>query len=135
MIGHGSKFGRKKEEAIAALLTQQTIENAARSIGIGVSTLLRWQKDPEFDAGYRAAQRAAYRQTTARLQQASPAAATVLTKLMVDSNTPASVRARTADSVLSHAAKAIEIQDLEARVAELERSTEASKPGQARGNR
>jgi transposase-like protein len=71
MIGHGTKFGRKKEEAIAALLTQQTIENAARSIGIGVSTLLRWQKDPEFDAGYRAAQRAAYRQTTARLQQAS----------------------------------------------------------------
>ena len=132
MIGHGSKFGRKKEEAIAALLTQQTIENAARSIGIGVSTLLRWQKDPEFDAGYRAAQRAAYRQTTARLQQASPAAATVLTKLMVDSNTPASVRARTADSVLSHAAKAIEIQDLEARVAELERSTEASKPGHTR---
>ena len=132
MIGHGTKFGRKKEEAIAALLTQQTIENAARSIGIGVSTLLRWQKDPEFDAGYRAAQRAAYRQTTARLQQASPAAATVLTKLMVDSNTPASVRARTADSVLSHAAKAIEIQDLEARVAELERSTEASKPGHSR---
>ena len=132
MIGHGSKFGRKKEEAIAALLTQQTIENAARSIGIGVSTLLRWQKDPEFDAGYRAAQRAAYRQTTARLQQASPAAATVLTKLMVDSNTPASVRARTADSVLSHAAKAIEIQDLEARVTELEGTLGATKPGHTR---
>src|ERR1700719_4973579 len=135
MIGHGTKFGRKKEEAIAALLTQQTIENAARSIGIGVSTLLRWQKDPEFDAGYRAAQRAAYRQTTARLQQASPAAATVLTKLMVDSNTPASVGARTADSVLSHAAKAIEIQELEARVSELERTLGASKPGHTRGNR
>ena len=132
MIGHGSKFGRKKEEAIAALLTQQTIENAARSIGIGVSTLLRWQKDPEFDAGYRAAQRAAYRQTTARLQQASPAAATVLTKLMVDSNTPASVRARTADSVLSHAAKAIETQDLEARVTELEGTLGATKPGHTR---
>ena len=132
MIGHGSKFGRKKEEAIAALLTQQTIENAARSIGVGVSTLLRWQKDPEFDAGYRAAQRAAYRQTTARLQQASPAAATVLTKLMVDSNTPASVRARTADSVLSHAAKAIETQDLEARVSELERTLGATKPGHTR---
>ena len=135
MIGHGSKFGRKKEEAIAALLTQQTIENAARSIGIGVSTLLRWQKDPEFDAGYRAAQRAAYRQTTARLQQASPAAATVLTKLMVDSNTPASVRARTADSVLSHAAKAIEIQDLEARVTELEGTLGATRPGHTRSNR
>ena len=102
MKGHGSKFGRKKEEAIAALLTQQTIENAARSIGIGVSTLLRWQKDPEFDAGYRAAQRAAYRQTTARLQQASPAAATVLTKLMVDSNSrhPCALAPLTACSVM-----------------------------------
>ena len=30
------------------------------------------------------------------------------------------VRARAADSVLNHAAKAIEIQDIEARVAELE---------------
>ena len=120
MKGHGSKFGRKKEEAIAALLTQQTIENAASTAGISVSTLLRWQKDPQFDAEYRAAQRAAYRQTTARLQQASPAAVTVLTKLMVDLNTPASVRARAADSVLNHAAKAIEIQDIEARVAELE---------------
>ena len=34
MTGHGSKFGRKKEEAIAALLTQRNIEEAARSIGV-----------------------------------------------------------------------------------------------------
>jgi hypothetical protein len=114
------------------LLTQQTIESAARTIGIGVSTLLRWQKDPVFDAEYRAAQRAAYRQTTARLQQASPAAATVLTKLMLDANTPASTRVRAAEIVVSHAAKAIEIEDIEARVSELERAAEASKPGHTR---
>ena len=30
MKGHGTKFGRKKEEAIAALLTQRNIEEAAR---------------------------------------------------------------------------------------------------------
>ena len=129
MIGHGSKFGRKKEEAIAALLTQQTIENAARSIGIGVSTLLRWQKDPEFDAGYRAAQRAAYRQTTARLQQGSSAAATILMKVMLDANTPASTRVRAAETIINHAGKAIEIEDIEVRVTELERAAEATKPG------
>ena len=48
MVGHGSKFGRKKEEAIAALLTQRNIEEAAKSIGVGANTLLRWMKEPEF---------------------------------------------------------------------------------------
>ncbi len=40
--------------------------------------------------------------------------------------TPASVRVRAAD-IFSHAAKAIEIEDIEARLSELERATEASK--------
>jgi transposase-like protein len=34
---------------IVALLTQKNIEEAARSIGIGHATLLRWLKEPEFD--------------------------------------------------------------------------------------
>jgi hypothetical protein len=48
---------------------------------------------------------------------------------MVDPNAPASTRVRAADSVLDHGAKAIEIEDIEARVAELERATQASKFG------
>ena len=55
MKGHGAKFGRKKEEAIAALLTQRNTEEAARAIGVVPSTLLRWMKEPDFDAAYRAA--------------------------------------------------------------------------------
>jgi hypothetical protein len=39
---------------------------------------------------------------------------------MVDQNVPASTRARCADSVLGHTVKAIEIEDVEARVAALE---------------
>jgi hypothetical protein len=41
---------------IAALLTQRNIEEAAKSIGIGVQTMLRWL-DPEFEQAYREAQR------------------------------------------------------------------------------
>ena len=50
MKGHGAKFGRKKEEAIVALLSQRTTEDAARATGIAPTTLLRWMKEPEFDA-------------------------------------------------------------------------------------
>ena len=43
---------------------------------------------------------------------------------MVDPATPPSTRVRAAESVLTHAAKAIEIEDLEARVSDLERAAE-----------
>src|SRR4051812_6446349 len=122
MTGHGAKFGRKMEDAIAALLTQRNTEEAARSVGISTKTLLRWMLVPEFDAAYRQARRLAFRQSVARLQQASSAAVTTLLKVMLDPTAPHSTRVRAADSVLDHSAKAIEIEDIEARVSELERS-------------
>ena len=69
MTGHGSKFGRKKEEAIA----------------ITASTLLRWMQIPKFQTAYREARRAAFGQSIARLQQASTAAVSTLLKIMVRS--------------------------------------------------
>ena len=48
-------------------------------------------------------------------------------KIMIDASTPASVRVRVADSIFKHAAKAIEIEDIEARLSELERAAEASR--------
>jgi hypothetical protein len=130
MTGHGAKFGRKKEEAIAALLSNRNIEEAARSINVGYKTLLRWLEIPEFRSAYRSARRQAYSQSIARLQQGSTAAATTLLKVMVDPATPASTRVRAAESILTHAAKAIEIEDIEARVQELERAVEKSRERQ-----
>jgi transposase-like protein len=120
MKGHGSKFGRKKEEAIAALLTQRNIDEAARAIDVATNTLLKWMKLPEFQAAYREARRAAHGQSIARLQQATSAAVSTLLKVMVDASTPASTKVRAADSVLSHSAKAMEIEDIEVRVSALE---------------
>src|SRR5215470_18563892 len=127
MAGRKSMLGRKQEEAIAALLTQRNVEEAARTAGIGTSTLLRWLKLPEFQKAYREARRQAFGQSIARLQQATSAAAATLMKIMVDQNAPASTRVRAADSIFNHAAKAIEIEDIEARVSELERAAEAQK--------
>ena len=46
---------------------------------------------------------------------------------MIDPGTPASVRVRAAEAIFNHAAKAIEIEDIEARVTELERAAAAQK--------
>jgi hypothetical protein len=121
------KFGRKQEEAIVALLTQPSIETAARSVGVAVRTLLRWLAIPEFQAAYRKARRDVHSQATARLQQATTAAATTMLKLMVDANVPASVRLRAAESVYDRAVKGIEIEDVEVRVEALEQAAELAK--------
>jgi hypothetical protein len=129
MSGHGTKLGRKLEDAVAALLTQRNVEEAARSVGVSVATLMRWQKLSEFQATYREARRAAYGQAIARLQQGTSAAATTLLKTLIDPATPASVKVRAAEAIFNHAAKAIEIEDIEARVSELERAAELAKSG------
>lgn len=45
---------------------------------------------------------------------------------MIDLNAPASVRVRAAECVMNHATKAIEIQDIDARVSVLEASGAAN---------
>jgi transposase-like protein len=118
------------EAAVAALLTQKNYEEAARAVGISVATLLRWLKLPEFQKALREARRGAYGQSIARLQQGTAAAATTLLKTMIDPGTPASVKVRAAEAIFNHAAKAIEIEDVEARVSALERTAEQMKsPG------
>ena len=52
---------------------------------------------------------------------------------MIDPGTPPSVRLRAAEAILNHAAKAIEIEDIAARVSELERAAElANSDGRAK---
>ena len=118
------KLGAKKEAAILALLSQRNVEEAAKSIPISPRSLYRWMQEPDFSAGYRAARRSAFSQCVARLQQMCTAAVSTLGKVMIDGNAPAASRVRAAESVLSLAAKAIEMDDMEARIAALERTAE-----------
>jgi hypothetical protein len=67
------------------------------------------------------------RQSTARLQQATSAAATTLLKVMVDPATLASTRVRAAECVLNHAAKAVEMEDIDARLSTLEQAASRTK--------
>jgi hypothetical protein len=96
-------------------------------VKIAPKTLYRWLKEPHFDAAYRKARRDTFGQTIARLQQGSPAAASLLLKIVVDGQAPASTRVRAAEIVLDKAAKAIELEDIEARLAQLERASEEAK--------
>ena len=57
------------------------------------------------------------------------AAGVTVLRLMTDPNVPAAVRLRAAECVFNHAIKGVEMEDIEARLAELERSVNQDKPG------
>jgi hypothetical protein len=127
MTGSADKLTPKQEAAILALLTARSVEEAARAVGVPIRTLYRWLNDPHFDRGYRRSKRAVFGQAISRLQQGAAAAATTMLKLMVDATVPASTRLRAADCVFGHAKNAIEIEEIEARVAALEQAAERQK--------
>jgi hypothetical protein len=98
-----------------------------RAVNIGPRTLVRWLQNPEFKAASHKARREAFGQATARLQQASGAAVSTIVRIMLDKDAPVSSRVRAAESVVGHAAKAIEIEEIEARVFALEQAADATK--------
>lgn len=115
-----AKGSRMREQLIAALLTQPSMEKAAASIGISVSTAYRLRKAPDFQEEYLRARREVVTQAGARLQQGSGAASAILLQTMVDRNSPPACRVRAADRVLDHARRLLESEDQELRLRRLE---------------
>ena len=111
---------RQREQLILALLQQPGMEKAAASIGISGVTAWRITKTPEFQEECRLARREAFTQSLGRLQQAAGAAAATLLKVMLDATAPPASRVRAADCVLEHAASALDLEDIQVRLAKLE---------------
>lgn len=122
--GHGAKYDRQQEAAIIGLLTKSSIESAAKHAGISGATLWRWLQEPEFQAEYRKARRHALGQATAQLQQASGSAVKALREIIEDTDAPSSSRVMAARTVLEMGLKAIELEEIEGRLAAIEASME-----------
>jgi len=133
MSGHGEKRNRRQEIAIAALISEPTVEGAAAKAGIAPVTLWRWLRDDSgFREAYRAARRQVIEQAVANLQRAAgEAVETLRTNLHADSP---SVQVRAAVAILEHAYRGAEVLDLaerinalEAQVADTERANEGQR--------
>ena len=120
MSGHGQKLSRKEEAAISALLTQGTLAGAASLAGISEATLRRWLQRDDFQSAYRRARREAVSQAMAHLQRVSGEAVETLRSIMQDDQKPSSARVTAARVILEIAVKAVELEDLEVRIAALE---------------
>lgn len=123
--GHGEKASRKQEILICYLLTEPSVNKAAEKAGIGVTTAFRWLQDPEFQEQYREARRMAVSQAISQLQQASTEAVQTLRNVMADEEAPPASRVSAAKTVLELSFKAVELEDLTARLEKLEQSISA----------
>lgn len=114
------KLTPAQHRAVLALLNEPTVRKAAEVAEVKERTLFHWLRtSPMFIDEYRSARREATRQAIGRLQQYSGAAAGTLVQLMAAGN-PAVVRLGAARAVLEFAIKAVELEDLEARLKQLE---------------
>jgi hypothetical protein len=123
-------LSRRAEEAIAALLTAETVEQAAQHAGIGYRTLHRWlREDIAFQQAYLHARREVVHQAQAQIQKATGRAVATLLAVMDDPLTPPGAKVTAARVILEHAIKAIELNDLEARIVALEQAQKVSRNG------
>src|ERR1017187_1223722 len=111
---------RQREQLILALLQQPGMEKAAAVAGISAVTAWRISKTAEFQEAYRQGRRDAFTQPLGRLQQAAGAATSTLMRIMLDPAAPAGSRVRAADSILAHAADALDSEDIQVRLTKLE---------------
>jgi hypothetical protein len=120
MIGHGEKLSRKQDQVITALVTCASIPEAAAQCGLADVTLRRWLKQEPFQAAYREARRAVVQHAITQVQQATGEAVETLRSVMQDAEAPASAKVSAAKTILETAVKAVELEDLEARIVALE---------------
>lgn len=119
--GHGEKLTRAQEAAIGALLSESTIQRAAKTCRIGDATLRRWLKDAGFQERYRAAKRQTLEAVMGRLQQIAGEAVETLLKVAVNEEAPASSRVAAARAILDTALKSAELEEIGERLTKLEK--------------
>lgn len=121
MAGKSQKITARQQRAITALLESSTIIAAAQKAGVGERTLQRWlAEDQQFQKEYARASRLLYSQSLRRLQKLSSPAVTQLTSILVQSGVSNRDRLLAIRTVLESGKNAVETEDYNNRLMEIE---------------
>ncbi|HEY7330150.1 MAG TPA: hypothetical protein VH592_21110 [Gemmataceae bacterium] len=123
MTGQGPKLTRRQEAAVAALLTAATLEDAARTAGVSVSTLRRWRQEPALRAACAEARAEMLGGTLTLLLKLNSRAVRTLSKCLKAPR--ASDQIRASNAILHQTVKATELVGLAEQVAELREKVQA----------
>jgi hypothetical protein len=117
--GHGQKLSRLQERAVAALLTEGTLERAAAAVGCDAKTLSRWLRRPAFRSAFHEARRRVLDDAITLLQRLCTRA---VARLNANLDAPrAADSTRAAEVILNLAIRGVELMDLAVEVERLKR--------------
>jgi hypothetical protein len=119
MSGSNDTLTARQHAAIAAMLSEPTLLQAAKRAHVGEATLRRWMHLPSFVAAYRSARRQVMDQVIGGLQRVAGEAVKTLERNLTCGRPGVEIRA--ALGVLDCAAKGLQVGDLLDRVEEIER--------------
>lgn len=108
-IGHDVDLTPRQEEAIAALLTCANVQQAARRVQIGRTTLYRWLKDETFLTAFQEARRQARTWIPGRLERLLGKAVHTLEHVLDDPEAPAPAKVSAARTILEFTSPGREI--------------------------
>jgi hypothetical protein len=111
---------RRKEQAIAALLSHKNLTDAARDCKISERTLRRWLRNKQFAGRFRRERAMLLDGVVDVIKAAAVGAVEVLVAIMQGKRMPASSRVAAASRILEFSFKSPELQTLEKRIAQLE---------------
>ena len=111
----------RQHRAIVALLAQSTVAAAAVSSGVGQSTIYKWLGEAAFRQALAQAEGAAVAAAGRKLVNLAESALNVLSDVLADPTTPAPVRVRAAETILSNLIRYRELVNFETRLDALER--------------
>ena len=123
----GRGLTKRQEKALEALLNEPTVARAAQLAGVGERTLHAWLRQPIFTAAYREARRTAFGHAISLTQKYAPMAVGTLVKIMGDESKPPTSRVAAATALLRFGREAIEIDDIDERLATIEQRAEAER--------
>ena len=112
------------EKMLESLLANGSIRRAAVALGCSAATIRNRLKNTAFRQRYDEERATLLADVTEQMKSKVTAAVDTLHAVMTDENCAASVRVSAADSLLRHTLRFVEITELSARIAALERLTE-----------
>lgn len=116
----------KQHKFIAALIQANTTQEAIDAVGVTKNAAYKWLRDPDFIAELRQARRDVLFHATGTLTATTDEAVKTLATIMKDKTQPATSRVQAARIILDTAFNALQADDLQARIEQLEHDT---KPG------
>lgn len=110
----------RQQKFVTVLLSELTVEAAARAAGISHTTAYRWLEQAGVQAAVKEIERQAIESTARGLVALASQALTVLQDAMTDPATPMATRVRAADTALNRLLQLRDLVTIEERLAALE---------------